>query len=63
MCAGLLLFAFEFSAIVGTPWARGSFIIFILVPYILGCISLTLTAARKLWQIEKLQRRLERATR
>jgi hypothetical protein len=54
----LVLFAFEFSGIYGAYWGLAAFSLFIIPPYVLGCVTLTLQAARKVWRIEMLQREL-----
>jgi hypothetical protein len=53
-----VLFAFEFSGIYGAYWGLAAFSLFIIPPYVLGCVTLTLQAARKVWRIEMLQREL-----
>lgn len=49
---GFVLAAFEYSAIVGTPWGRGSMSVFLVVPYILGCTFLALRNALELYEAE-----------
>lgn len=51
-CVAFVLAAFEYSALVGTPWGRGSVVVFIIPPYILGCTFLALRNAVELYDAE-----------
>ena len=49
---GFVLTAFEYSALAGTPWGRGSFIVFVIPPYILGCTFLALRNALEIYETQ-----------
>lgn len=59
LAVGLILFAYEYSVIVGTAWGTGAFVIFIVPPYILGCVLLTAQASVKLYDVWQLAAELE----
>jgi hypothetical protein len=46
--------AFEVSAIKAAPWGLAAFPIFLLAPYVPGCLFLAVQTGRKLWQGEAL---------
>jgi hypothetical protein len=56
VCMGLVLFTYEYAGIVGAYWGQAAFTLFIIPPYVGGCMLLSLQTARKLWHAEKLHR-------
>src|SRR2546425_1174632 len=40
-CMGLVLLAFEVAAIKGPYWGQATFSVFVIAPYVLGCVFLT----------------------
>lgn len=56
ICMGLVLLAFEVSAIQGAYFGQAVFSVFVIAPYTMGCGFLALQTARKLWHGEHLHR-------
>lgn len=56
VCMGLVLFAYEVSAIQGAYFGQAVFSVFVIAPYVLGCQFLAIQCLRKLWHGEKLHR-------
>lgn len=61
VCMGLVLIAYEFSGIRGAYFGQGVYSLFLVPPYIIGCVFLTMQTGRKLWRAEALHRRIEAA--
>lgn len=57
LCMGFVLAAYEIAAVQGAYWGQATFSIFVVAPFVLGCIFLALGTGRKLWYAEHLYRR------
>lgn len=59
ICMGMVLTAYEYSAISDVAWDRGTYSIFVIAPYVLGCFLLALQVSRKLWRAKIVRLPLE----
>jgi hypothetical protein len=48
ICMGCVLFAYELSSVTNSYWGRGTYSVFIVAPYVIGCLFLSATCVRKL---------------
>jgi hypothetical protein len=55
----LVLLAYEVSGIYESWWGQGTYSLFAIAPYVLGCLFLAMTCVRKLYLVRKTQKQIE----
>jgi hypothetical protein len=54
-CMFFILLAYEVSAITAAAWGQGTYSIFVIVPYVIGCLLLTVQGVVKIVTAEQIK--------